>query len=66
MRAHASALLLFSALATAQGVPTVPVDFSACLAELRTEAQRSGITNDTFDVAMARVEPDQTVLDALE
>ena len=27
MRAHASALLLFSALAAAQGVPTVPVDF---------------------------------------
>ena len=65
MRAHASALLLFSALAAAQGVPTVPVDFSACLAELRTEAQRQGITNDTFDVAMARVEPDPTVIEAM-
>lgn len=44
----------------------MPDDFPACLASLRVEAQRQGITNDTFDVAMARVEPDPTVIEAMD
>ena len=64
MRAPVLAFPLFLALAAARAEP-VPPDFTACLAELRTEAQRQGITYDTFDVAMARVEPDPTVIEAM-
>ena len=41
-------------------------DFSACLGELRREATAKGITPQTFDAALAGVEPDQGVLDAME
>jgi lytic murein transglycosylase len=64
MRALAT-LLLLPALACAQGVAPLPAEFTACLGELRVEAQRQGITHDTFDVAMARIEPDPTVLEAM-
>lgn len=64
MRAHVLAFPLFFALAAARAEP-VPPDFNACLAELRTDAQRQGITYDTFDVAMSRVEPDPTVIEAM-
>ncbi|QJR12933.1 Tn3 family transposase TnXax1 [Usitatibacter rugosus] len=58
-------LLLLPALALAQAEPPLPAEFTACLAELRTQAQREGITNDQFDVAMSRIEPDQTVIVAM-
>lgn len=56
-------LLLAAAFARAQA--PAPPDFGACLAELRTQAQRQGITHDAFDVAMSRVEPDPTVIEAM-
>jgi lytic murein transglycosylase len=65
IRAHALAVPLLLAVADARAVEHAPADFPACLAELRIEAQKQGITNDAFDVAMARVEPDQTVIDAM-
>jgi lytic murein transglycosylase len=59
------ALLLLPALAFAQVQPPLPAEFTACLAELRLQAQRDGVTNDAFDVAMSRVEPDPSVIDAM-
>ena len=58
-------LLLLPTLALGQVQPPLPAEFTACLAELRTQAQREGVTNDAFDVAMNRIEPDQTVIDAM-
>ena len=40
-------------------------DFGPCLPELRGEATANGISPATFDAAMAGVEPDQSVLDAM-
>jgi len=63
MFARALALLALATPAWAQ--LSAPPDFTACLAELRVEAQRQGVTNDTFDTAMARVEPDPSVIEAM-
>jgi lytic murein transglycosylase len=41
-------------------------DFGTCLRELRREAVARGITPQTFDTATAGIEPDQSVLDAME
>lgn len=54
-------LLLAAAVASAQ-----PADFRACVASLRGEATSRGISAQTFDVAMTNVEPDQSVLDAMD
>lgn len=55
--------LLFAALVAAAPVPAS--DFNACLKTLRTEATGKGITTQTFDTAMAGIEPDKSVLDAM-
>ena len=60
----AALILLFLAAATARAEP--PTAFAGCLAELRAEASAKGITAKTFDTAMARIEPDQSVLDAMD
>jgi lytic murein transglycosylase len=41
-------------------------DFSSCVGDLRREATAQGITAQTFDRAMAGIEPDGTVLDAMD
>jgi lytic murein transglycosylase len=41
-------------------------DFSACLGELRREAAAQGITTQVFDKAVTGLEPDQSVLDAMD
>jgi lytic murein transglycosylase len=41
-------------------------EFAACLAELRGEARAKGVAVRTFDAAMSGVEPDPSVLDALD
>ncbi len=41
-------------------------DFSACVGRLRGEAISRGISGPTFDVAMTGVEPDPTVLEAMD
>jgi lytic murein transglycosylase len=46
--------------------PLLAADFSACVRELRGEATARGITSQTFDQALAGVEPDQSVLDAMD
>ena len=50
--------------ATAQAEP--PTAFAGCITELRAEAVAKGITPKTFDAALAGVEPDPTVIDAME
>ena len=64
MTAAAGALLLLTAFAAAPG--SLAADFNACVRSLRGEAMGLGITQQTFDQALAGVEPDQGVLDAMD
>lgn len=58
-------VLLLAACATfAQAA--VPPEFADCTRELRAEALAKGITAPTFDKAMKGVEPDPSVLDAMQ
>ena len=41
-------------------------DFTTCLGKLRRDAMANGIAKQTFDTAMTGVEPDQSVLDAMD
>jgi len=41
-------------------------DFNACLRDVRAEAANRGIRAQTFEQALAGIEPDQTVLDAMD
>lgn len=41
-------------------------DFQTCLGELRRDAQAKGVTAETFDTAMAGVEFDQSVIEAMD
>lgn len=63
MRTATPLCLLLAAL------PVVPqafsADFSACVKDLRREAAAKGVSAQTFDNAMAGVEPDQSALDAM-
>jgi lytic murein transglycosylase len=45
---------------------SVPPEFRECLKHLRVEAKDAGIRPNTFDRAMRGVEPDATVLDAMQ
>jgi lytic murein transglycosylase len=55
------------ALLFAAATPTAAAnDFSSCVRELRREATAKGVTVQTFDTALAGIEPDQSVLDAME
>ncbi len=58
------ALFAISLLTAASAAPAA--EFDACLARLRADAAARGISETTFDGALAGVEPDQTVLDAME
>lgn len=57
-------LLLLLAIAGASCAHAA--DFTACVRALRTEATAKGITTQTFDTAMAGVEPDPSVLEAMD
>jgi len=59
-----AAALLLLLLAGAPGV--LAADFDACVKALRGEAAAQGITRRTFDEAMAGIEPDRSVLDAMD
>ena len=63
-RAAGKTLLMF--LFAAWGTNALANDFTACLGELRRDAIGKGIPPQTFDTAMAGVEPDQSVLDAMD
>lgn len=59
--AFLAALLIASAPAPARAE-----DFPQCIAELRAQATSNGITAATFDAAMAGVEPDPEVIEAMD
>src|SRR5688572_22454050 len=55
----ATALALLAGIACAQ-------DFAGCVRDLRREAMAQGISAETFEQAMTGIEPDRTVLDAMD
>ena len=57
-------VLLLVAVAGAQ--PALAGEFVTCMDKLRSEATAKGISPQVFDTAMKGVEPDQSVLDALD
>jgi len=63
-RFPSSAFLL--ALLVAGGTSALAQDFNSCVRALRSEAAAKGITAQTFDKAMAGVEPDRGVLDSMD
>jgi lytic murein transglycosylase len=58
-----TSLLAFALLATLPHV--FAGEFNACLKQVRGEAQAKGVSPETFDKALAGVQPDQSVLDAM-
>lgn len=61
------AAFIVSALALLLGArPALASEFAACLERLRAEAARHGITERTFDAALAGLAPDPSVLEAME
>ena len=54
------------ALLAASAASALASDFAVCLDDLRREAGAQGITRQTFERALAGVEPDQGVLDAMD
>jgi glucose-6-phosphate 1-epimerase len=63
LRTCARALL---PLLLAMAGPGLAADFGTCLGELRAEAAIKGVGAQTFDAAMKGLEPDPSVLDAME
>ena len=63
-RLPTSAFLL--ALLVALATSAEAQDFKSCVRALRSEAAAKGITAQTFDKAMAGVEPDKGVLDSMD
>jgi lytic murein transglycosylase len=60
----AHAVLSFTLLGAAAGAPAA--DFPACVTALRGETIAQGVSAQVFDKAMAGVEPDQGVIDAMD
>jgi len=63
---RAAGHILFTLLLAAGAMHAHADEFKTCLGELRREAVTVGIAKHTFDRAMEGVEPDQTVLDAMD
>jgi lytic murein transglycosylase len=59
-----NALLLLAALSAASG--SLAADFSVCMQALRSEAMARGISRPVFEQAMKGIEPDPSVIDAME
>jgi lytic murein transglycosylase len=60
------ACLLFPFFASIPAGAATAAEFDSCVRELRREAATRGIEAATFDRAMTGIEPDQTVLDAMD
>lgn len=59
--------LVYPFLALAEVPAASPAsEFGSCVRELRTQATAKGIDTKTFDMAMTGIEPDTTVLDAMD
>ncbi|MEK6591872.1 MAG: lytic murein transglycosylase [Pseudomonadota bacterium] len=61
-----TAKILLSLLHLLAATPVLAGDFNTCLGDLRREATGKGITTQTFDAAMRGIEPDQSVLEAMD
>jgi len=61
----ATLTLLFCLVATAARAEP-PTAFAGCITELRAEALAKGVTAKAFDRALAGIEPDPTVLEAMD
>jgi lytic murein transglycosylase len=59
-------LIVAAALSAAVSIPAVAQDFRACLAGLKTEAAKKGVTAATFDAATRGLQPDMKVLEFLD
>ncbi|MGH8666446.1 MAG: lytic murein transglycosylase [Burkholderiales bacterium] len=58
-------LILALASAAARAADAPAGEFRDCLAQVRTEAMNKGVQAQTFDTALAGIEPDSSVLDAM-
>jgi len=59
--------LIFTLALTCLAVPSAQADeFRNCLAQVRGQAISNGVTPETFDAATASLEPDPSVLEAMQ
>jgi lytic murein transglycosylase len=58
--------LLLALLIASAAAPAHARDFAGCIGELRAQATAGGITAATFDAAMAGIEPDPAVIEAMD
>src|SRR5262245_19825605 len=61
---RSAVLFLLLVVTGARGAPAA--DFNACVKELRGLATAAGVSAQTFDKAIAGVEPDQSVIEAMD
>jgi lytic murein transglycosylase len=66
LRAFLPAFILLAAqAATSQAAEVSATEFRNCLAQVRNNASAKGVRERTLDAALAQLEPDTTVLDAM-
>src|SRR5580704_3275908 len=53
-------------LMTADAIRAEAADFKKCIESQRPEAQRRGVSPDTFDAATAKLSPDLQIMDLLD
>jgi lytic murein transglycosylase len=58
--------LLFAFLIASAAAPARADDFAGCIGELRAQATANGITPAAFDAALAGIEPDAEVIEAMD
>ena len=58
--------LIAAALSAAVSIPAVAQDFRACLAGLKADAAKKGVSASTFDAATRGLQPDMKVLEFLD
>jgi lytic murein transglycosylase len=56
----------FAPLATHAAAPPSAAEFDACLAKVRADAAKAGVSTSTVEAALSGVEPDKSVLDAMD
>jgi len=67
-RRHCSliVLLAFPGTTAIAAAPPAPEAFKACLAQVRADASKAGVSAATIDASLAGLEPDATVLEAMD
>lgn len=59
-------LLALAGSSALAATPPSPEAFKTCLAQVRTEASKAGVSAATIDASLAGLEPDATVLEAMD